>query len=199
VTPQMNYLFEIVVFPRDLQMGIGGAGQPDQTCLYTDAKISFGHDPSRCTNLTMTPSEIHVMLMGKQPDASHTKFYKSGKMGFSDKGFDKDRFLAVAMLTLYKTLRNKTPSRVVLLIAPSHDKWVVDEFDNVSVVAFKTLKSYPGSPSYRVQLAKLFGSAFKTVFYSSRLLQLEQEPEAWTSFGFSKEDPLPAWMKNSLF
>jgi hypothetical protein len=146
----------------------------------------------------MTPSEVHFMLTGEEPDSSHTKFYDSGKMGFSDKGFDKARFLSVAMLTLSKTLRRATPSRVVLLISPSHDKWVVQQFDDVSAVAFKVLKKFPGTPSGRADLARLFGSAFKMVFYSSRLLQLPDMPEAWTSFGFSKEDPIPTWMRDGL-
>ena len=146
----------------------------------------------------MSPSDVHRLLLGTDPEAEHSKLYESRKMGFSDKGFDKSRFLAVAMLTLSKTLRTAQPSRVVLLIAPTHDKWVVEEFDNISAVAFKSIKKHPGSLQGRAALAQLFGSAFKTVFYCSRLLQLPDQPESWTSYGFAREDPIPDWMRNGL-
>ncbi len=146
----------------------------------------------------MKPSDVHRILMGKEPETEHSRLYDADRMGFSDKTFDKSRFLAVAMLTLSKTLRTAQPSRVVLLIAPSHDKWVVEEFDNISAVAFKSIKKHPGSLQGRVLLAKLFGDAFKTVFYCSRLLQLPDQPESWTAFGFTREDPIPDWMRAGL-
>lgn len=140
------------------------------------------------------------MLMGTAPTAAQDAFYNSGKMGFSDKALDKDRFLPVAMLTLQKTMRKSlmTPTRVVLLTPPSHFKWVQDAFDDISVVAFKTLKKFPGSSDGRAKLSRAVGNCFKIVFYNSRLLQLPEVPDAWTSFGFSKEDPIPDWMRDGL-
>ena len=146
----------------------------------------------------MTPIEIHAYLTGQQPDPDHLTFYYARKKGFSDKSFNKDRFLLVAVLTLYKSLLKSPPSRVVLLMPPTHDKWVVNEFDNFSQVAFKSIKNHPGTPQGRAKMAKLFGSAFKMIFYSSRLLQLPDQPTSWTSFGFSKDDPIPDWMRDGL-
>jgi hypothetical protein len=148
----------------------------------------------------MTPGQVHALLMGNEPNEIQQAFYSSGKMGFSDKALDKERFTLVAMLTLQKTMRTSmmTPSRVVLLTPPSHFKWVQDAFDDISVIAFKMLKKYPGSSKGRADLSKMIGNCFKIVFYNSRLLQLPDVPDAWTSFGFTREDPIPDWMRAGL-
>ena len=126
----------------------------------------------------MTPSDVHTLLMGKEPEASHLAFYKSGKKGFSDKSFDKDRFLAVSILTLQKTMRSglKSPSRVVLLVAPTHDKWVVEQLDEVSRTTFNVLKKVPGTSKARAELAQVIGACFKMLFVGGRLLRKLKEP-----------------------
>lgn len=146
----------------------------------------------------MTPSDVHSLLIGQVPELEHRRLYSSGKNGFSDRAFDESRFLAVAMLTLAKALRTSNPSRVVLFISPTHDKWVVRQFDDISAVAFRSIAKGPGSPEGIRSLAHLFGDAWKMIFYTSRLLQFQEKPEAWTSFGFSIEDPIPEWMREGL-
>ncbi len=148
----------------------------------------------------MTTSELHLTLLDKEPDPSHVRLYTSGKVGFADKSFDQNRFLAVAILTLHKTMRKsmKLPLRVMLLMPPTHEKWVRDEYDLISAAVFKRLKTYPGSPETVKLLAKRIGECFKIVGYHTRLLQLPDQPESWTAFGFSREDFIPDWMKDGL-
>lgn len=149
----------------------------------------------------MTPSDAHMLLTGKPPDAAHTLLYESGKAGFSDKGLDKDRFLAVAVLTLQKIMRTGLlkPSRAVLYIAPSHDKWAIEQLDAVSRLTFDAIKNRGGSAKGRNALATAVGNCFKMLFVGgNRLLQVNEVPQAWTSFGFSKEDPIPDWMRDGL-
>ena len=150
--------------------------------------------------MTPSPAEVHLMLTGKMPEANHVAFYGSGKAGFSDKSFDSDRFLAVSMLTLQRTMRSglNSPSRVVLLVAPSHDKWIVEQLDEVSRATFNHIKKTGGTSKGRAELAKMIGLCFKMLFVGSRLLQLPEQPASWTSFGWTKEDPIPDWMREGL-
>ncbi len=141
------------------------------------------------------------MLLGEEPGPNLVKLYTSGKAGFSDTALDEERFLAVTMLTLQKTMRKTmlTPSRVFLLVPPTHYAWVERHYDDVSAAVFRALRSRPGTLKANGQLAKMIGECFKMVFASVRVLQLPGMPEAWTSFGFSKEDPLiPDWMRGGL-
>jgi hypothetical protein len=166
-----------------------------------DVKITSVFGPVPVYILSMTPSELHRTLLNREPDPSHVRLYDSGKKGFADKSFDQNRFLAVAMITLQKTMRKSMsmPSRVMLLIAPTHEKWVREEFDLISAAVFKRLKTYPAStPAKRLVFARNVGECFKIVGYHTRLLQLPDQPESWTSFGFSKEDYIPDWMRNGL-
>lgn len=147
----------------------------------------------------MPPIKLHKTLYGAEPGEAHVSFYDSGKMGYSDKEFDVARFEAVVVLTLHKTLRTgiAKPSRVVLLVAPTHEKWVMEQFDKAARRIYGNFKKLAGAQS-RTELAKLFGNCFAAVFVGSRLLQLPEMPEAWTSFGFTKEDPIPDWMRDGL-
>ena len=148
----------------------------------------------------MTPPELHGTLLGEEPADLHKKLYESGKFGFSDKTLDPERFLAVAMVTLHKTTRVSMhkPARVVLLVPPLKDKWAIEQLDVISERMFRHMKKMPGTSMARGNAAKMVGGWFKVLFVMSRLLQLPEQPDAWTSFGFSKEDPIPDWMREGL-
>jgi hypothetical protein len=121
-------------------------------------------------------------------------------MGFSAKSFDTDQFLAVSILTLQKTMRDSIyrPARVIMLVAPTHDKWALDQFDAIAGRCFTTLRTASGTTKGRIQFVKLIGECFNKILVGSRLLQLPDVPAAWTSFGFSKSDPIPDWMREGL-
>jgi hypothetical protein len=148
----------------------------------------------------MTPPELHRTLLDAVPSDFQQAFYASKKLGFSDKIANEEKFIAVAVLTLSKTMRVhlRKPERVVLFVAPVHDKWVVDQLDKIARKAFNSVKKLGGSTAGRAELAKVIGECFKCLFVGSRLLQLPEMPEAWTSFGFSKDDPIPDWMRDGL-
>ena len=151
--------------------------------------------------LLMTATPTHRLLTGEDPLPIQEKLYESGKFGYSDKALDEDRFLGVAVMTLHKTTRDgrhKPPSRVVLLVPPAQDKWVLEQLDRISAKTFKHLKHLPGTKPSRDRVSIMIGEWFKVLFVMSRLLQLPEQPEAWTSFGFSKEDPIPDWMRDGL-
>jgi hypothetical protein len=148
----------------------------------------------------MTPIELHKTLYRTAPLESHLKLYESDKKGFSNKALDEGLFRAIVVLTLHKTMRGSAdqPARVALLVAGTHEKWVIDQFDKEAREIFSNFKTMPGTQKSRAALAKLFGNCFKAVFVGSRLLQLPEAPEAWTSFGFSDQDPIPDWMREGL-
>lgn len=148
----------------------------------------------------MTPGDLHVVLLGEEPTEVQRALYESGKMGFSDKSFDTDQFMAVSVLTLQKTMRVSIyrPERVIMLVAPSHDKWTMEQLDKLASRFLGTLKTAPGSKEGRIRFVKLIGECFKKILVGSRLLQLPEVPDAWTSFGFSRVDLIPDWMREGL-
>ena len=148
----------------------------------------------------MTPGDLHRVLLAEEPTEGQQILYDSGKMGFSDKSFDTDQFMAVCVLTLQKTMRVSMyrPERVIMLVAPTHDKWALEQFDLVAGRFLGTLKRAPGSKAGRIQFVKLIGECFKKILVGSRLLQLPEVPDAWTSYGFSRGDLIPDWMREGL-
>ena len=148
----------------------------------------------------MTLTDFHQMLTGEAPGQIAASFYATGKSGFSDKTLDAERFAAVAVLTLFKTTRTsmERPDRVVMLVPPSADKWVISQLDGVSAMVCEHCKKIPGTKEARTRLARMIGDWFKVLFVASRALQLPEQPEAWTSFGFSIDDPIPDWMRDGL-
>jgi hypothetical protein len=148
----------------------------------------------------LTVVDFHRMLSFDDPTETHNKLYASGMLGFDDKNLDEERFLAVATLTLFKTTRKDlhAPERVILLVPPRKDEWAIKQLDVISGKCFKLMQKMPGTPKARGDLAKVVGKCFDVLFIMSRLLQLPEQPESWTSFGFSKEDPIPDWMRERL-
>ncbi len=148
----------------------------------------------------MLPRHIQVNLLLDEPKPIHDQLYDSGKMGYSCKEFDEDRCLAVLMLTLAKISREglDKPSKVTLLVPKTHDKWLIEQLDNVNKRMCDRLRTFPGTKQKRRELTTNVLGCFNNIWMFSRVLQMVERPTYWTAFGFSKEDVLPDWMQGKL-
>jgi len=125
----------------------------------------------------MTPAEVHALFMGQEPNVADIAFYDSGKLGFSDKTFNKDRLLPVTILSIQKTMRSglKTPSQVVIFVPPHYLNKVIAQLKDFSVIMYRHLmKKRPGDKESRIALANIMAKYFRVLFINPRLLQLPE-------------------------
>jgi len=147
-------------------------------------------------------TKLHATLLGKPPTKIQYLFYDSGKLGFSDKSLDEERFEAVALLTIRKTMRTsmKRPERVGMVVPSSHEKWVVSHFNEFHRRMHENFKKMKGLRESRFQLTLMMAECFKRVLVGGKgLLQMPEGAVATTSFGWVTEDPLPEWLRQGLF
>jgi hypothetical protein len=139
----------------------------------------------------------HSTLFGTEPSVSQKTLYDGfpTTRGYDDASLDAERFTAVVVLTIAQALQG---DRVLLLAPLSQEKWVVEQYNAVADRIFTRCKTLTGPKESRVALARNYGAMFKRIYIFGRLLQLAEPPKAWASFGFSKADPIPEWVKESL-
>jgi hypothetical protein len=143
---------------------------------------------------TVTPlAAKHRTLLGKEPTAIQEQLYTRFPefRGFSDRDLDSDKLEAVIVLgLLYGTVTEK-----VFVLAPvAHERWVLDHFNAVCDRVFEGCKKEKN----RAHIAKVYGLMFKKLMLTGRLLQFQDEPTHWVSFGFAVGDVLPDWMGSRL-
>jgi len=148
----------------------------------------------RCTwGMSMPLTEAHQRILGRAPNDDQERLYTSWPKfrGFSDRNPDAVRAEAVIIAAL---MQGKGAQRVLLLVPQGHESWMLQQCESTAMACFEYAKKYK-----RVkELIYGYTYMFKTFTMTGRLLQLQEEPERWVSFGFTAEDLLPPWMSNRL-
>ncbi len=143
--------------------------------------------------MSITVSKFHEHLLAADPTEEQQRLYDvfPSRVGFDDGALNEERFEAIVVGTLFLA---RTAGKVILCAPPQHEKWVLACYNLVADRIFATCRKMQGTSESRIRVAKIYGDLFKKAFVLGRLLQLEEEPQAWTIFGFSKSDPLPNWV-----
>lgn len=138
-------------------------------------------------------ADKHRVLLSKEPTLQQVKLYSNFPeyRGFSDNSLNVECLEAC----LLAAMLFGTPQDQVVFLAPaSQEDWVFQQFNGVADVLFLECQKSPN----RVWLAQSIAKLFKKVTLAKNPVQLAQEPNRWVSFGFSSEDPLPAWVGSRL-
>jgi hypothetical protein len=145
--------------------------------------------------------DVHSLFMGNEPTPAQARFYASKMRGFSDKAFNKERLAAVVVMALVMTTRKsiEDPTRVILAIPSSHDPWAVEEMNKLSKGMFDHIRKSDMTPENRITNAKNLGRLFKSFYLCNHILQYTEKPDCWMAFGFTKDEPIPDWMKERLY
>lgn len=142
----------------------------------------------------MPLTEAHWRILGRSPNEDQARLYTSWPKfrGFSDRNLCPARAEAVIIAAL---MQGKGAERVFLLVPQGQEDWLLQQCDATATATFEGCKRYPKRAK---ELIYGYTCLFKTLTMTGRLLQLQNEPEHWVSFGFSADDLLPPWMTNRL-
>lgn len=144
--------------------------------------------------MALTTTEWHRIVLGTEPTAGQLRLYNQWPdfRGISDRTPDPK----VAEATILLALRSGSASDRVLVLAPlAQEEWLLKQIESMAINCFERCK---GNPSRAKDLISKFTLLFKKLAMTGRLLQLEEEPQHWVSFGFSVDDALPSWMPPRL-
>lgn len=151
----------------------------------------------------MTPREAHLMFLGKarNPTPVQEEFYaNSSACGFSETSRDKDKTDAVLFRALAATLDLKDPKvfhRVLVIIPPGQDGWLVERIHCIAVSAMKRVEPVdnPKKKAAMTFLRNMLGS----LHLGRPALWPTVAPERWGAFGYTKDDTtVPDWLKEGL-
>jgi hypothetical protein len=133
-------------------------------------------------------------MLGQEPTEQQSQLYDSYPKyrGIADPTLDPKIAEAILILALQSGFAQ---DRVMVLAPLKHERWVLDQFDQLVTRTFAECKKHP--KQIRQSVAG-YTQLFKKVQLMGRLLQLPREPQYWVSFGFTQEDPLPEWMPQRL-
>lgn len=102
--------------------------------------------------------------------------------------------MAEAVLLL--ALRSGTASDRIIVLAPlTQEGWLLEQCERMAMTCFEGCKKYPSRVK---ELVYGYTRLFQKLKMTGRLLQLQEEPQHWVSFGFAVDDPLPEWVTNRL-
>jgi len=140
---------------------------------------------------------FHRHLFGEPPTDAQFRLYKAlpGARGFDSSELNDEQFRAIVALSMVTASKHQ---RVLLLAPLPHAGWVVEHFNAAADSIFTQCKQLAVIPGGKAQIARGYSDLLKKIFIFGRLLQLETEPAAWTSFGFAAGDPVPEWLRPKL-
>jgi len=142
----------------------------------------------------LTTPEFHQIVLGTEPTAEQLRLYNQFPdfRGISDRAQEPK----VAEAVLLLALRSGTAADRVLVLAPlAQEEWLLKQCETMAIGCFEGCKKYPSRVE---ELVYGYKQLFKKLMMTGRLLQLQEEPEHWVSFGFTVDDILPSWMTNRL-
>jgi len=147
---------------------------------------------NECDRLTT----LHFQVIGTHPSEDQQHLYGSFPdfRGYSDADLNSERFDAVVLLALRESAQGD-----VLVFAPkAHERWAIQHFNGLADRIFSRFRTIGGEPEKRVQLARAYKTMFDRVHLTGRIMQIQEPPARWVSFGFAKSTPLPGWMPDRL-
>lgn len=140
----------------------------------------------------------HETLYGTAPSPKHVRIYEAfpGSHGVSSKELDEEVFEAALILAIVQTYprhQRPTPFKCFLFVPAETHKWAVEQTSVCAKRMFAELKR-----EKKVDIAKHLGTFFHAISMGCRILQLQEAPERWVSFGFDRSDLIPSWLRDSL-
>ncbi len=148
---------------------------------------------------------IHHALRDSTPHAEQRRLYLAfpQKHGYAGRELLDDadepmaslHFEAVLILALAQTYPQDAPKHhpVTVIISSHAEDWAYNQTETIAHSIFTRL-----AQECRVEAAKFVGTAFKSLLFGCRVLQLEEAPKRWVAFGFRKDDIIPDWLRESL-
>jgi hypothetical protein len=144
--------------------------------------------------MSMPLAEAHQRILGRAPQEDQERLYTRWPKfrGFSDRNACPVRAEAVIITAL---MSGRDTERVLLLVPHGHEAWLLQQCEATAMATFEGCKKYPKRAK---ELIYGYTVLFKTLTMMSRVLQLQNEPAYWVSFGFAADDLLPPWMTDRL-
>ena len=135
----------------------------------------------------------HHTILSAEPSQEQMKLYDAWPnfRGFSDRSLDPAVVEAVIILALRS---GKAEDRVLLLAPAEIEGWVLERFESLALRCFEGHRSRENA----AEMINGFTRLFRKIVLTGRVLQLQEEPLYWMSFGFCEVDPLPSWMAGRL-
>lgn len=140
-------------------------------------------------------AEKHRILLGKNATTKQTHFYENFPQyrGISDSTLDPEILEAIVISAL---TFGKPKDRVYILAPSVYTPKILDHFDKTVTAILEKCKRYPEPLAKRA--TKGYIILFKKIAIIERRMQNLKEPEYWLSFGFTKNNPIPDWIKSHL-
>lgn len=138
---------------------------------------------------------FHQIVLGRDPNADQLRLYNKfpNFRGISDA----QRDVKIAEAVILLGLRSGTVDSTVLVFAPqAMEEWFLQQCDVMATSCFESCRRYEAQRAK--ELIDGYTRLFQKLKMTSRPLQLSEEPAHWVSFGFTREDVLPAWMTPRL-
>lgn len=144
----------------------------------------------------LDPFTFHRRLLGSEPTFMQRRLYRvfpDGKRGFSCEDTDRERFVAVFVVAMVQTtpVSGKSPD-VVITCPPGYESRTTKHIAWFARQVFRGLKNDTAA-------VKVVRESFKSILLGTQaFVDMPAEPVRWASFGFSKTDKIPKWMKDAL-
>lgn len=145
----------------------------------------------------MEPLRVHQAFLGTPLTPDHETLYAGFPecRGFSGEGENEPQFEATFLLALAQTLATEQPC--LFLLPASQTKWATEQITNIARKMFARWKGEPDM-TVRKQAVEKLARAIRQIMVGSRVLQFEQEPPHWVSYGFKAQPTTPIWLQKRL-
>lgn len=142
---------------------------------------------------TISSSDWQLTLLGTTPTEDQLRLYTlwPNSRGFSNTDQDRGKFAATLILSLRS---GYAKDKIVMLVPRSLESWALQQIKEHATYAITSCKKWPDQ-------VKFLSEGYLRLFSKVNLLSHTSvsEPQYWTSFGYSKEDPtIPTWLKTRL-
>lgn len=142
----------------------------------------------------MSLAEVHEIMLNRAPTADQERLYTRWPefKGFSDREANAERAEAVLVAGL---MSGRGAEHVLVLAPQAQEEWLLKQCEKMALATFEGCKKYPSRVR---ELVYGYTRLFEKLKMTGRLLQLQEEPQHWVSFGFTADDLLPSWIPNRL-
>lgn len=149
----------------------------------------------------MTPALVHRLILGDHAVTDvHAKLYDNYPKyrGFSQSEQAKDVFEATFVLAIMQTFGEGGKFHPSFLCVPATQfDWVNGQMKEIARALLLRWK-FAQDVEQRKRVVERLSKAFQHLMIGSKVFQVPEAPRRWMAFGFSQEDPIPLWLKDSL-
>jgi len=151
----------------------------------------------------MDTLETHNVLFGPKspPSEKQCLFYKSeAARGFSTKDPDPDLTDAVLVRALAQARIAGSPDyeKVYVMFPDAHRAWIVERIHHLATSTMTRMQPILKTPKGATAIAHVRRWLEALQLGPVEAWKGTEAPPRWVSFGYSKEDNVPGWLKESL-